>query len=578
MTYRVSSGWGPLSGKSWLLVIACALGLYGINLGGARALTEHEIYVGGVAKQMVAEGQWILPRIGDHLWLEKPPLPHWLASISGIVAGDFSEAAVRTPSMLAGLGVVLLVAGLAGHWFGQQAGLLAGLLQASTVYMLTYARLAEADMLLAVLVVGSIAVFVRIQSVGAIDGRRGPQAALGWRLTFWALLGLTTLCKGPFFGAALVLVPCLGWLASRRDGAGLRRLWSPAGVLLGAALAVLWPALVIPRAPEALSLWNDHLFGRASGRVDFNIEPAWYYLTTWPWQLLPWTPLVLMGAGPSLRRAWHEGDSPDRFIWCWALLPPLVLSLSKGKHHHYLIHSLPALSPVMALGLLRCQEWFLRRPERAILCGRLAEWVLVPAGITFTAAAAWYLAAVRSEVLVLGALVTAGFAACGLSLRRKLLTPTFGLLLLVILGAELYVHVRVLPQRDPSAADRAFLSAVAQQVPAGARLFACGGPEVARHIFYIKRPVEGVWDPMDLAPRLLTPQRIYVVARARDEGVLRRLGRVTRIGQSARTRGEKSPNERYTLFRIDGTKVAHPPASSPGYEPGRFANVFANDP
>ena len=38
--------------------------------------------------------------------------------------------------------------------------------------------------------------------------------------------------------------------------------------------------------PETLELWKQHLFGRASNGIGFG-KPAWYYLTTWPEQLLP---------------------------------------------------------------------------------------------------------------------------------------------------------------------------------------------------------------------------------------------------------------------------------------------------
>ena len=44
--------------------------------------------------------------------------------------------------------------------------------------------------------------------------------------------------------------------------------------------------------------------------------------------------------------------------------------------------------------------------------------------------------------------------------------------------------------------------------------------------------------------------QVYVVARRFEEAGLARYGEVTRLTESPRTRGESSPVDRYTLFRL----------------------------
>ena len=119
---------GPLSPRSWMLLLGTCLALYCINLGGARVLTHHEIDVAGGARQMIAEGDWLIPKIGDHSWLEKPPLLHWLAASLIIIFGEASEWVVRLPSVAAGVVLVLLVAMTVGRWLDEKAGLVAGLI------------------------------------------------------------------------------------------------------------------------------------------------------------------------------------------------------------------------------------------------------------------------------------------------------------------------------------------------------------------------------------------------------------------------------------------------------------------
>ncbi len=214
-------------------------------------------------------------------------------------------------------------------------------------------------------------------------------------------------------------------------------------------------------------------------------QPWWYYLVTPLWQLLPWTGVLLLAAGPSYERVRRQSNSPDRFLWCWAILPIALLSLSRGKHHHYIIAALCGLSPLLALGVLRCGK--------------------------------------RVAVVAIAATILTSF----------------------------YVHARVLPARDPSGEDRAFLQSVRSLVPAGVPLAATGGPEIARHIFYVAPPLIAVWNTADLPARIGDASVFYVVARQSAEGQLRDLGDVVSVAQSSRTRREKSAADRYTLFRIE---------------------------
>jgi 4-amino-4-deoxy-L-arabinose transferase-like glycosyltransferase len=205
---------GPLGIGKWVLLLGVSLAVYGINLGGARVLSNHEIDVAGGARQMIAEGDYLTPKIGDHSWLEKPPLLHWLVAFLIILSGEASEWVVRLPSVAAGVILVILVATMVGRWKGERAGLVAGLIQCTSAYMINFARLSEADMLLACIVAAAIVVFIHLQGIGL------PQPSCRsrqWAIVFWILIGLTNLVKGPMFGAAMALAPCLTWLLWRRE-------------------------------------------------------------------------------------------------------------------------------------------------------------------------------------------------------------------------------------------------------------------------------------------------------------------------------------------------------------------------
>jgi hypothetical protein len=290
------------------------------------------------------------------------------------------------------------------------------------------------------------------------------------------------MAKGLGFGAFVILAPCAVYLILKRDHAAWRRTISWPGIVLGLAIALAWPiAVLVLRSPEFGALWRGTIEQRAlGGQFD---QPWWYYFTTAPWQLLPWTPALLVAAGPSLSRAWRHSTSADRFIWCWAIVPIAFLTLFRGKHHHYIIAPLCALSPICALGLLRAgTRW-------AITCVALAV-----AGI-------------------------------------------------------LFVNARIMPIRDRCRDDRDFLMTVRSFVPSDVPLAATSGQEIARHIFYVEPPPQGVWDSANLK-RYFPGMSFYLIARQKEETRLTALGRVEMVSQSRHTRGEVGPSDRFTLFRV----------------------------
>src|SRR5262245_30870085 len=164
----------------------------GPGLGGAGRLSYHEAFVAQAAREMAASGDALVPTIGGRPWLEKPPLAVWLVALLGPLAGGVGESVARAPSAVAAGVMAVGVATLAAGRFGAGVGLIAGAVQATTVWVMIRGRLAEADMLLACLVTWTVVAFDRMRDEG--DPKRP------WRWGFFAGLGLTALAKGIGFG------------------------------------------------------------------------------------------------------------------------------------------------------------------------------------------------------------------------------------------------------------------------------------------------------------------------------------------------------------------------------------------
>jgi len=526
-------------------LVAVTLLLFAANLGGARALTYHEALVAASAQRMLDSGDWLVPHIGDLPWLEKPPLLQWIIAALMSVFGRHREWVARAPSVAAGLGVVLLVGHLVARRYGRRAGLLAGLVQATTVYTLTYARLGEQDMLLALLVVATLCTFADLQGIGVATTPARPRLLAVW---FFMLLGVMNLLKGLAFGAVLTALPCIAWLAAVSDRAAWRRMVSPLGMFLGLAVAVAWPLAVSLREADAWRIWLAHSLGRVQGEIGFA-QGWWYYLTTPWWQLLPWTVFVVAGAAASFPRAWRVAASFERFVWLWAILPIAALSLSAGKHHHYLLPCLPAFTVMAVWGADAMGAHLTRRPAlRCALVGLTVAAVLAATAVAVSVgqrlpggvSSAWGCA----TIVALG---TAAAAPLVLGDRQA---PALAVFVATVVATVVFVHFTVLPARDPSRFDRAFLNDVATLVPEGSPLIGTGGLAVARLCFYVRRPITCVVEPGNVARHVPAATTAYVLARGDDAEELAKLGTVSAIARSPSSRGQRSPTDPWTLFRL----------------------------
>ena len=265
-------GLGPIR-TAWVAGLA-ALTL-GVALGSSGRLTYHEAIQGEAAREILATGDWLVPTLGGVPWLEKPPGPIWAAAGVGWLAGGVDESVSRLPGAVAGGLVALAVAYLAAGRFGPRVGLLAGCVQATTCWLVTRGRLAEADVPLAAVVAWSLVAFDRLRDPST-ERRRRP----AWRLACFLLLGATALAKGVGFGGALVLATVAATLIWDRDRRTARILAWPVGWGLAAVIALAWPSLVLARHPEALGVWAVHVTDRFQARPE--------HFAGEPWGLIYW--------------------------------------------------------------------------------------------------------------------------------------------------------------------------------------------------------------------------------------------------------------------------------------------------
>jgi len=502
------------SGVLWVFVLATLLFTW--NLWGYDLWAPDEPFFGEGAREMVADGQWLVPHVNGVVSTDKPPLFFWLIALFSLPFGSVSSVTARLPSVLAALLTLGLTMRFARKTADQKTSLLAGVLLVTTYMFLDKARSSQIDALLCLLILIALSAFASFRAEH-MPGRRAG-------LIFWAACALAVLAKGPV-GLLLPLGISLLTLALDRDLGRWRRFAPIAGPL--AFFSVLAPWLIaVTFWAQDYSVWGalqKHFLNRAIHGMH-HAQPFWYYAGVIPHALLPWS-LLLPGA---LFFAWRRRHQPtDRFLLVWALFVIIFFSISTEKRDLYILPAVPALALMSARLIAAIRAWW---PADVGLRGAIPgpRWVSIPQAITgaiiVLAGIAAPIAAARqgaallvpgrslAAVLILGGGLILAFALAGKLM--PVLGATAGTLASVFLLAATLAFPAINPQKSGRE-----LATVVRDTTATAR--AAGHPVLALDLGNIPRWVNlyspGIYlpeidDPAALGARIPDHAESYLLA------------------------------------------------------------------
>jgi len=355
-----------VAGAAALTVLSTCAGL------GALPLTQpDEGRNAWIALEMAARGEWVVPVLNGHPYLDKPAFFFVLVSLSTALLG-VGEAAVRAPSALAGLALAGATFAFVRRAHGPRVAALALCVLATTPLYVAFARLVIFDMTLTAFVCAAIFCGWRAEEAAGAGRRR-------WYLAASASAGLATLVKGPVGFVLPALVHFAATAAVGRRGVW-RRALRPANAAAFVAVVVPWLAWVSLREPGFLhyGLVVETASRLTDGGFRRN-QPVWYY----PWLLLqtglPWSLLVPGG----LWLAWRARRrlAPlDVLCLVWVAVVVAFFSLSQAKQPAYVL----SLAVPLAIATGRLLDAALRRPEGG--AARLVRWTAGGLGVVLAAA------------------------------------------------------------------------------------------------------------------------------------------------------------------------------------------------
>ncbi len=173
-----------------LLVLLAAFIMF-FNLGGIPLLDPDEPVYAETAKEMIATGDFVSPRIYGEYWYDKPPMYYWLVAAAFKLFG-VSEFAARLPSAILAILCALYVYFAASRLFGVRAGLMGALVLATSLEYFYLGKAAVTDI--------TLTFFLTVSQLAFVEKR--------YHL-FYICAGLATVTKGPigllFPGAVVFL-------------------------------------------------------------------------------------------------------------------------------------------------------------------------------------------------------------------------------------------------------------------------------------------------------------------------------------------------------------------------------------
>ena len=334
-----------------LVLLGLWLVIYVTALFAPPLLDDADATHASAARNMLLTHDFVTLRVNGVRYLEKAPLPYWLAAASFRVFG-VNTFAVHLPQALGVLGLALLGWAWARRVWDDTTGFYAGLVVLTSIGVFLFTRVFIPEVLLSLFLAGALYALQR-----ALEQPRRERVIYA----AYVLVGLAVLTKGliaiVFFCGTTVL-----YLALTGEWRRWRSLRIGSGTLLFLLVAAPWHVLAGLRNTGAYQghgfFWfyfvNEHFMRFLGRRIphDYNKLPGYlFWLLHFAW-LFPWSLFFPAAAAAAWFRRKHFRTSlateQGRTVLLLATFAGLILvffSISTNQEYY----TFPAYLPIAVL-------------------------------------------------------------------------------------------------------------------------------------------------------------------------------------------------------------------------------------
>lgn len=362
------------------LLVTLSAALFIINLGGYDLWPPDEPRFAQVAREMLHSGDYLVPRINDQPYTEKPPVLFWMAAAFSLPIGDVTEFTARLPLALGGIATVIVTYLLARSLFDPRIAFWSALILLTSHRFWWQARFGQIDMLLTAFV--TLAIFCLWQWHRYREHR--------WLAGLYLAMAVAALTKGPP-GLVFPLFLAITFYWRQKDER--KKLHLALGMAFVLLVAAAWMvparmAITVESGVTASDGIASNLFRQTIGRFFLGISHAqwpWFYLTQLPTELVPWSLFLPW----TVYWVWtrRKESTEMRFLLSWIVPAFIFFSICIGKRTVYLLPLYPALAILIARSVLELMAgdhatW--RRRTAAIWGLGLILTAFVPLALPYT--------------------------------------------------------------------------------------------------------------------------------------------------------------------------------------------------
>jgi 4-amino-4-deoxy-L-arabinose transferase-like glycosyltransferase len=306
------------------------------TLAGRPLFNPDEGRYAEIPREMLAQGDWIVPHLNGLDYIEKPPLQYWATAIAYSLFG-VSEFSARLYTALAALGTIGLMGFVAARLWDRDAGRRTAAVLAGMFMFVVLGELLTLDM--------SLTCWMSVSLAGFLLAQRAQLTERRWMLIAWVGAALGVLTKGLVAAAIPTAVLCVYSLWSR-DFSPWRKLHAAVGLPVFLVITVPWHWAAATRLDDFLQFFFVHEhFARYLTPVSDRQEPWWFFGYVFLAGTIPWTIPALRVVFTGWRSLMPAAQfDPTRFLWIWVIFIVVFFSLSDSKLMPYILPAMPALA------------------------------------------------------------------------------------------------------------------------------------------------------------------------------------------------------------------------------------------
>lgn len=312
---------------------------YTLFLGGYPLFTPDEARYSEVAREMVATGDYITPRVNGVAFLDKPILYYWLQAIAIHLFG-IKEWALRLFPVLFGIFGCITTYICGRRLFDRRTGLISAMILGTSPLYFCGTHYANLDLEVAVWISATLLFFI----TGVQDQTK---SRIYFLLAAYICAAFAFLTKG-LIGIAFPAMIAGTWILLTQRWKLLLQIHLVKGIILFLAIVLPWYILAQKANPEFLHYFfvTQQVTRFLSAGKFNNATPIWFYLPIVIIGFFPWSSFVFQTLKSVIKkiRISLQEHATELFLILWIGIIFVFFSIPHSKMITYILPIFPALA------------------------------------------------------------------------------------------------------------------------------------------------------------------------------------------------------------------------------------------